>query len=75
MLNPWGNHTHNEMAQSTAKTYDLVNLMLNTLKLEGLSTSEKAKTVLDRKKNTTDVNDKLDTKLESPSDNHGVPSF
>jgi RHS repeat-associated protein len=75
MLNPWGNHTHNEMAQSTAKTYDLVNLMLYTLKLEGLSTSEKAKTVLDRKKNTTIVNDKLDTKLESPSDNHGVPSF
>ena len=60
MLNPWGNHIHNVMAQSTAKTYDLVNLMLNTLKLEGLSTSEKAKTVLDRKKNTTDVNDKLD---------------
>jgi hypothetical protein len=37
--------------------------------------SKKAKTVLDRKKNTTIVNDKLDTKLESPSDNHGVPSF
>jgi hypothetical protein len=76
MLNPWGNHTHTKMGQSTAKTYDLVKLMLITLELEDLNSKQKAETVLNRKSNATEKSpDHLDVDLESPSNKHGVPSF
>ena len=76
MLNKKGDHTHTVMGQSTAKTYDLVQLMLKTLELEGASSRQRTESILNRKSNTPkDSPDHLDTELESPSVKHGVPSF